>query len=195
MPARACRKLDGPRGTFSAVRSGLVALATAWCAGGCARSEIVVVVDTDIPRAEMDGFRVLVFPQEHIGSTDETDAVLDRPIHIQDEPPAVEGEPDYRLPGSFGVGPAGGDADREVWIVLQGTSTTLIAEGNDRGLTGLRATAVVGFVDGEKRRLDMFLAAACVDAACDPGQTCIREEGCVPEEQDASALPVWPEQD
>jgi len=150
-----------------------------------ARTEVVVVLDTDVPRTDMDGYRILVFgPEDLSPATPEEDAVTDRTFPILDEPP-------FQLPASFGVAPRDGDADRMVRIVAQGRLTALESVDNPFGKMGIETSAVTGFVGGEVRQLDLFLKAACAEIDCNSGQTC-SEDGCIDERVDVGSLPRWP---
>lgn len=196
MPLLARRKQRGRPCYRPPVRRGLLLRLGAFAftslgAAACAptRTEVVVLIDTDVPRTEMDGYRILVFEPEDIApSVAETEAVTDRWFPILDEPP-------FTLPSSFGVAPRDGDAARMVRIVVQGTLTALRdPDTNPFAKMGLQTSVVTNFVDGEVRRLDLVLAAACVGVECPVGQSC-GVGGCHDELVDAAALPRWPQRD
>ena len=149
------------------------------------RTQLVVVVSSDVPREDMDGYRILVFGEGDL----EPPFAEGRAVTVRAEP--IRDEPPFTLPASFGVGPREGDAERRVRVLLQGTLTTAIVDpGNPYGEIGLETTAVIGFVEHEHRRLDMTLSAACIGMVCDPGQTC-GADGCQAEEIDVRTLPRW----
>ncbi len=194
VPVGTCRKGSRPggRGTVRPVRRGLrirlgaLALASLG-APSCdsKRTEVVVVLDTDVPRTDMDGYRILVFGSEDLSAgAPEENAVTDRAFPILDEPP-------FQLPASFGVAPRDGDADRMVRIVAQGRLTALESVDNPFGEMGIETSAVTGFLEGEVRQLDLVLAAGCAGVECSAGLTCA-ENGCIDERVEVGRLPPWP---
>jgi hypothetical protein len=133
-------------------------------------SQIVVLVDSDIP-----------VPARLASVRAATGAISE---HV-----FVLGDPGT-LPFSFGIAPAGGDASREV---------TLVVDGRDPGdATVVSRTVRTGFRPGRTLLLSIHLDAACLGVApCGPGTTCIAgvcrndfiEPGLLPEIEPGQELP------
>lgn len=56
--------------------------------------------------------------------------------------------------------------------------------------TGVERLVRTSFVEGQTRRVDVFLAAGCASTTCEPSQTC-GAEGCLSPDVDPASLPPW----
>jgi hypothetical protein len=145
-------------------------------APGCSSqgTQLLVVVDTDYAvRSEVTTVRVTV---EGAGVRDTRSFELAE----RGGPPSARY---LALPLSFAVVPKGGDASRQVTVTAEAL--------DERGTTRVSTFARTGFVEGQARVLELFLAQRCVMADCGPGQTCSRD-GCISATRPADSLPALP---
>lgn len=161
---------------MSARRAALFALlALAQCARP--RTEILVVVDTDL--SWRGAMRDLTHVELTVrsGSRDGPER-FSRVIDLGHPVP---------LPLSFGVSPIDGDASRLVWVRVRGCQNAECAPAHV-----VERRALTGFVEGQTLRLDMFLAAECVNVTCmNPLLSCRPNRGCVPETDTAGTVSVF----
>lgn len=158
--------LRSPR---AVVLAALIAVATAAACRTERQSQLVVVVLSDmrVPE-ELDGFRVHV-----TGGELEEGPPFEREFQL--------GQGGVTLPADFGVVPRGGDVRRRV---------TVAVDALKGGATLFSTRAITTFVAHRWLRLDIFLAANCVDEVCEPDETC-RPEGCVSPEVDPDDLDTF----
>lgn len=156
------------RGTRARVLAVLIAVTGTGCRTE-RQSQLVVVVQSDMRVPEvLDGFRVHV-----TGGELEEGPPFEREFRL--------GQGGVTLPADFGVVPRGGDVRRRVTVAVD-------ALEGDRILFTTRA--ITTFVAHRWLRLDIFLAANCIDEVCEPVETC-RLEGCVPPEVDPGDLDTF----
>ncbi|MEZ4336020.1 MAG: hypothetical protein R3B82_05275 [Sandaracinaceae bacterium] len=139
--------------SFCARSSGLLLVLGAL---GCAPapSQLVVVIDADLPPASLGVLRITV---EEVGGV----AMAERSTRIGCGEPGCE-----RLPFSFGVAPPGDNPARAVRVRIEGAP--------DPGAASIVAhTIEVGFERGRVLRVPVHLSSACVDVACGEGGTCV----------------------
>ena len=137
-------------------------------------TQIVVVVDSDLG-ADLSDLRV-----EVRGGRGNVDGV-----------PSVEevqlgSDADHRLPLSFGVVPAGGDASRRVEVKVTGVTRA----GCDEAGTGcqeVERVARTGFIAGKRIRLPVYIWGNCAEFSCEEEETC-SNASCIPVEVDQALL-------
>lgn len=149
--------LGRPRRAFA-----LVAAAVSGCAA--ARTELVVVVDSDIPiPSELDAVDIEVRGPD--GRSQRERGTL---------------ATDDALPATLGVAPAGDSLGPIV----------VTARGEHRGTTIVERRHRLTLRRGESRVLPMHLTRACVAEHCGAERTCT-EHGCASVDVDAASLPPW----
>lgn len=142
-------------------RATLAAMALAL--GSCrheAATQLLLAVGTDIPvGSQLERIEV------EVSSVTAPGVIERRTIVVSDAP-----MPPFTvaMPFSMGVVPQGGDASREVQVVVRGRFAS----------SGLRdrvvGTAITGFLEHEVLLLPMFLEQSCVDVtSCQIGYTCV----------------------
>jgi hypothetical protein len=137
-----------------------------WLAAACSSpTQLIVLIDSDfaVPE-ELAGVMVSVVDErgKNVGASSFDLAALG-------------------LPMSFGIEPTGDLVDERVRIVVTGVGPS--------GASLVERVAIVGFVDGERHLLAMFLARSCRGMSCPDGQTC-SERGCISAEVVVEDLPV-----
>lgn len=143
-------------------RSVVVLVATVACAPNDP-TQLVVVVDSDLPASALDGVEVSVLGLrggEQRARALLSDGALPRYVVLE------------RRGGTLGP------IDVEARALLGGAPT------------GVARKARTSFVHGRTLRLDLFLAAACVSHTCDATQTCDRGT-CVAPDVAPDQLTVW----
>ncbi len=157
----------------------LASLALAGCAR---RTEVVVVITSDIPwgrGAAMTGLLITV------RSGDERGAIRDRRAFALGD--GAGGT--YALPATFGIVPLDGDANRTFWVEVMGCGGAgCDTSGTPTPLVTQRA--IVGFVRGQTLALNVFLASDCLHVTCSETQTCARAT-CVDARVPATSLAPW----
>lgn len=157
----------------------LIAATLAVCSalglGGCdprPATQLLVVADTDY-RVPDEAARL----RAEVRSTEgELRSAHDFAL-LGDGAPDREGG--VHMPTSFGVAPGEQSSSDPIAIELS------LLDGAGEALVTRRA--VTSFVEGETRRLPMFLARSCEGVACEEGLTCARGE-CVDESVDPEDL-------
>lgn len=143
-----------------------LALLSGLALSGCKTkpSQLVVLVDSDYtPSVEIETVTYVVYDLRR----------------VRQEAGSLDVER-YGLPLSFAV-VAGDLPDERVEITVEAHAKS------GELLSGRRA--IVGFVAGESRLLNMFLARGCLAVLCGEGETCT-ERGCQDEQIAAADLPV-----
>jgi hypothetical protein len=142
----------------------LAALAVSSCSTHPGRLIVVVRTDFDVP-TEMG--EILV----RVARTDGSSA-QEVPFRLRATDAPMVDDGTYAMPLTFAVHPREPNADVEILLTGQrpGVGTPIVSR-----------RAIVGFIPGSTRVLELFLAEACALATitCDPEETCI-EGRCVP---------------
>ena len=142
----------------------LIALAMSTAACGSAPDQVIVVVDSDLPPAEMDAVRIVVTGPE--GDVRDATATL--------------GPEDPPLPRTLALsresGPLGPFEARAVGLLGESEVVSRAARFD--------------FVPGETVILTMHLVRRCVGVDCGAGMTCA-ERGCRPVLVGPAELPPW----
>jgi len=118
-------------------------------------TQLVVVVDSDLPAADRVSVRAVARPDD-----DPADPGVESTFTVSDTP----GPATFVMPLSFGVIPPGGDPARRVEVVVEARDAA------ERAVVSRRART--GFVREQTLRLPIFLAEACRGVECPDGQTC-----------------------
>lgn len=153
--------------TFGATRRDRAALAlVAWVAS-CTypRTEVVVRVDSDLSWGSGQLLRALVI-DVRAGSA-EAEVVTHTVVALGRADGGVG------LPLSFGMSPRDQDASRRAWVQVLGCgdATGCGADGTATAPLVVQR-ALVGYVSGETRRLDLLLSSRCRGRACGATETC-----------------------
>lgn len=163
----------------------LTLLSAALACGACTqpRTQLVPVVDSDLPEASIACVVVLAGPAVR-GQPFEPTA-SPRVFHVHH----AGFDPQVSIPFSFGVVPPGDDSSSRV--ELQVSSLSRCDDPEDA--TARTVTRIVrsGFVRGQSLALPIYLSALCAGVICPEGQTCEAGE-CVaiPEIDPTTLAPV-----
>ncbi len=156
------------------------------CLASCvtARTEVLVIIDTDMDYGPTNTLRSVVLT---VRSNGPDDMIRVRQV----VPVGPEGAGLVRLPASLGVLPRDGDTAHVVWIEAIGCGSEGCVGFSGTGAPLAVQRAVVGFVPEATVVLRMVLSASCVGVVCmDPGQTCSPQtRRCVDARIDARTLP------
>ncbi len=165
----------------------VVSLAQAGCRPAATGLRVIVIADFDQP--ELTG--VELFVHRVGGMAGQTDTQLRR---FQ----APLGPGQNAFPLRYTVYLSGG-ANEMVRLEAHGHTTMTWGQGaqgpNAAGMPAVSTSAIVGFVPGQVRTLQLVLTRACVNASvCSPGSTCVPSGGgatCVSAMRNANELPVY----
>ncbi len=140
------------------LRVAALAIATAIAAAGCTRgrTQIIVVVETDLPRTAYSCFG-LVVSRITADGVDPNASRQFLAVPIAAEPPF-----------SFGVTPPDGDARARVEIAVEALPTCEDPRADQRIV---RRAARTGFIEATSLRLPLFLPASCGEG-CVPSLSC-----------------------
>ncbi|MCK6548993.1 hypothetical protein L6R52_24320 [Myxococcota bacterium] len=154
------------RGLFVALTA--LTLSSACAARDAAQLVVVVSSDLAVP-SELDALEIRL--RDGAG-----EIVEERGLSLAGRPSTGQ------VLGSFGVTPLDGDVRRGVDVEVGAV------KGGD---VLFRARVKTRFVSGAKLRLDVFLAASCVEAACPESVMCLRGACMPPVDVDPATLPPY----
>ncbi len=147
-----------------------VALLTVLLLTSCrtTRTEVVVIVDSDLPWGQGRPLAGLLVT---VRSGGPTGTIRDARAYALG---TTQGT--FALPASFGVVPLDGNAQGTFWVEVVGCSGAACSTtGTPDALVTQRA--LVGFVPGQTLALHMFLSTACAHVQCGVNETCAPQTG------------------